>query len=371
MATLLSGYANNRDNNFNLLRFIAASLVLYSHSYPLALGNGTPEPFGRIIGMSAGALAVDIFFITSGFLIAGSFFNRKNLIAFIWARVLRIYPALIVAVLFCVFVIGLFFTTTPVSDYFSDSQMHKFLRRNITLFWGMKYYLPGVFLDNPYKGAVNGSLWTLPYEIKMYSWLAFIAMVLLFIKKKSGKDILNTAFLLLSIMALIANIVGHFQPGGSSHFLHLFSMFFIGTAFYLYRDYIFLSLRLFLIMVFLLLLSVMDKSWFFVIYCIVMPYMVFYLAYVPSGKIRYFNKIGDYSYGIYIYAFPVQQSIVALSTTVSALSLFFSAFMMTFVLAFLSWHLVEKKCLKLKGKYIYLQESFMKIAKRIHAVTGR
>lgn len=134
-----------------------------------------------------GGIAVDVFFITSGFLITYSFFSRNNIIAFIWARILRIYPALFVAIVFCVFVVGLFFTTNTISDYLFDPQTFKFFRRNVTLFSGVKYELPGVFTDNPYMNAVNGSLWTLPYEIKMYTYLAIIASLFLYVQRWLGK----------------------------------------------------------------------------------------------------------------------------------------------------------------------------------------
>jgi len=117
MGTVLSKYTNNRDNNFNLIRFLAASLVLYSHSFSLAIGTVYAEPFKISLGLTLGTIAVDIFFITSGFLIASSFFEKNNIIAFVWARILRIYPALIIALIFCVFMVGLFFTTNMTSEY--------------------------------------------------------------------------------------------------------------------------------------------------------------------------------------------------------------------------------------------------------------
>ena len=107
MGTVLSEYTNNRDNNFNLIRFIAASLVLYTHSYALVIGTGDAEPLRNSIGMTWGSIAVDVFFVISGFLIASSFFERNNIVAFVWARILRIYPALIVAIIFCVLIINI------------------------------------------------------------------------------------------------------------------------------------------------------------------------------------------------------------------------------------------------------------------------
>ena len=367
MRALLSTYTNNRDNNFNLLRFIAASLVLFTHSFPLALGSGAVEPLSGILGMTMGSIAVDIFFVTSGFLIAGSFFNRKNIIAFIWARILRIYPALIVAILFCVFVVGLFFTENALPDYLSDSQTYKFLKRNMTLFWGVKYHLPGVFAENPYQDVVNGSLWTLPYEVKMYALLALTGSVLISFQKRFNKSILKAFFLIIVVIAIMANIINHFYSFTSVYFIHLFSMFFAGTVFYLYRDKIYLSSVVFFIILIglLFLLTIACKDLFFILYCVVFPYLVFYLAYVPSGRIRSFNKVGDYSYGIYIYAFPVQQSVAALLPGVSVASMILLSFVFTLMLSFLSWHLIEKKFLKMKGNYVVFEKMISQLYLRI------
>jgi len=82
---------------------------------------------------------------------------------------MRIYPALIVAILFCVFVVDLGSTTVTTREYLTSAQTFKFLLKNSTLFFGLEYDLPGVFASNLWKRAVNGSLWTLPYEVKMYA----------------------------------------------------------------------------------------------------------------------------------------------------------------------------------------------------------
>ena len=358
MKTVLSKYTKSRDNNFNLIRFIAASLVLYSHSFALVTGSGDAEPLRNSIGMTFGTIAVDIFFITSGFLIAGSFFGRNNIFAFVWARVLRIFPALIAAVAFCTFAIGLFFTTESASEYLANKETYRYFLKNITLFFGVEYNLPGVFENTPHKYAVNGSIWTLPYEVEMYAYLAIIGSILLYFQKWFNSNYLKSIFLCIAIIAVSANIVNHFQPFIDDKLIRLFSLFFTGSAFYIWRDNIYLSLKIFLLLVILLSISIVEKEVFLIVYSISIAYLIFYIAYVPAGIIRNFNKVGDYSYGIYIYAYPVQQSIAALIPDVSIPMMIVLSFFITFILSFLSWHLIEKKALKMKNHYVVFEKLF-------------
>jgi len=291
-------YTNSRDNNYNLIRFIAATLVLFSHSFPLSGVGG--EPFFKYIEMTGGTIAVDIFFISSGFLVANSFFGRNNIIAFVWARFLRIYPALIVAMIFCVLIVGLFFTDKPIFIYLNSDETHTYFLRNITLFYGVEFNLPGVFLDIPYKNAVNGSIWTLPYEVKMYAYLAIFGTFLKYFQKCFGRDLIKKMLLSFGVLALVSHIINHFHFFISVHSMHLLAMFFMGVAFYAYRDIIYLSSNLFFLFSLVILFSILNKDLFFVMYSVLLPYLVFYLAYVPKGVIRKFNNLGDYSYGIYI-----------------------------------------------------------------------
>jgi peptidoglycan/LPS O-acetylase OafA/YrhL len=352
MGTLLSTYTTNRDNNFNLIRFIAASLVLYSHSFALVLGRGNIDPLKGLIGMTWGHIAVDIFFVTSGFLIAGSYFARNNLFVFFWSRALRIFPALIVAMLACVFLFGLWFTTLSPWEYITDQKTREFLLKNMTLIFGVEYFLPGVFESNPWDKTVNGSLWTLPYELKMYVLLAFVLAAIGFIKKTSNYLDFKYYLLILGAGSVFINFFIHFEWLTVSRFVEdftrLFSMFFIGAAFYVWRDSIRMSSGLFIGMSLIMLASTMNKDMFYLFYCLFLPYMVFYLAYVPSGDIRKFNRTGDYSYGIYIYAYPVQQSVAAMMPDVSVGTMVVLSFVVTLIFSILSWHLVEKKFLRMK-----------------------
>ena len=348
MSSLLSAHANSRDNNFNLVRFVAAALVLYSHSFAVALGSVDAEPLRSTIGMTWGLIAVDVFFVTSGFLIASSYFARNNLLGFAWARIMRIYPALLVAVIFCVLVVGLSFTTLSAWEYLSTVQTFKFLLKNSLLFFGLEYDLPGVFANNPWQHAVNGSLWTLPYEVRMYALLAAILFAIGYIQNRFSV-IRSPKYILLCIAATaaVANIGNHFYTYASVHFVHLFSMFFVGAAYYAWREHVRLSLGLFVFVS--VLIASLNANVFFVLYVIGVPYLTLFIAYVPSGRIRNFNKVGDYSYGVYVYAFPVQQSIAALVPGISVAGMILASFCVTLFLSVLSWHLIEKRCLKLKN----------------------
>ncbi|OGQ98057.1 MAG: hypothetical protein A2505_03695 [Deltaproteobacteria bacterium RIFOXYD12_FULL_55_16] len=342
----MATYLIDRNNNFNLIRFVAASMVLYSHSFALATGSITGEPFVDILGMFVSNIAVDIFFVISGFLVTQSLLNRRNLIDFISARIFRIYPGLIVSVVFCVFIVGLYFTTLSMQSYLSDRETYRFLFKNSSLIFGLSDgYLPGVFENIPLKKAVNGSLWTLPLEIKMYAILAFVGVILVGIKKWSGRNFFRQAIVALAFMAIMANIFNYFSPFMNRKLLHLFLMFFTGSAFYLLRNRIVMSNRLAAIMFSALLFALVAQKGFLVLYVMFIAYLVIYLAFIPSGIIRQFNQLGDYSYGLYIYAFPVQQAIASLIPGVSVRVMFMLSFIVTLFFAVLSWHFIEKKFL--------------------------
>ena len=150
---------HGRDNSFDLLRLLAAFGVLWSHQFPLL---GLPEPSAQPLAMTIGALSVGTFFAISGYLNTQSLFRGGSLVPFLVRRALRIYPALIVCVGFCI-VLGALLTTVSLRDFWSSGHTLLFALKNTTLVAYFSQTLPGVFGGLPYP-QVNGSLWTLPYE---------------------------------------------------------------------------------------------------------------------------------------------------------------------------------------------------------------
>lgn len=354
----LSSFAQGRDNNFNLIRVLAALAVFVSHCFSLATGHKAVEPFMAELNMSIGGAAVDVFFLTSGFLVTASLLSRGNPSAFVAARMLRIFPGLWVMLLLSVFPLGGAMSILPYRDYLGNPLVYEYLARCGTLITGVVQNLPGVFERNPVHGEFNGPLWTLPFEVGMYGLLLAIWLVL---APSGGRRtmLLKWAIVVLSSMSAAFLVVGYFRHGLPTRFeLHstyalpsLLYMFFTGAAFYVLRNCIVLSPRLFALATAALLVSLFNKHVFFVIYLFSVPYLLFYLAYVPGGWLRRYNRLGDYSYGIYIYAYPLQQSVVALNDGISILALGLIALPPAVMLAVLSWHLVEKRALGLKARF--------------------
>jgi len=362
---LLSECTKNRDNNFNLLRFIAAFTVLVTHSFSLLSGNLDDEPMRLFLGMSLGDISVDVFFITSGYLITSSYMNRRNIFAFAWARILRIYPALIVMVTLSVFVLGALLTNLNIIDYFTDSGTYKYYFKNIILFFGVEYHLPGVFQEVPMKGVVNGSLWTLVYEIKMYVILAVILTSIMYLQNMMSKITFKNVLLFLGIFSLMVLIFNHFIPlrEGSffvNTFIRLFSAFFVGAMFFVWKEHITLSYKWFLLLLSVLILSSLNKDLYFVVYSLTLAYLIFFIVYIPKGSILKFNNFGDYSYGLYIYAFPVMQTLIALYPNIVFIQMIVFSFIISLILSILSWNLVEKKFLKMKNNYQFIENLFKK-----------
>ncbi len=273
-------------------------------------------------------------------------------IEFIWARVLRIFPALLTMLLLTIFVLGILFTSLPLSSYMTDSKTYLYFLKCSTLITGVAYSLPGVFDGNPYKNAVNGSLWTLPYELRMYAILVFVWIVLR-ITKPNRIRVFELAIVFAASVTGIAVVAIHFISTSEWLFTKLFFMFFSGASFYVLKERIKLSRSYFWLFVVALFLSAFTNTHiFFVVYTLTLAYVLFYLAYVPSGHIRKYNQLGDYSYGIYIYAFPVQQSVAALIPGVSVFIMAMFSIAVTLIFAVFSWHFLERRALGLKGIYV-------------------
>jgi peptidoglycan/LPS O-acetylase OafA/YrhL len=330
-----------RDNNFTLLRAVAATLVLYYHSFPLSIGAA--EPIGGFLGYGLGAVAVTVFFAVSGFLVTKSYQERKSLMAFLEARFLRIFPALAVLAFFCVLVIGPLFTTLRPADFFVHPQTLKFLYTHLMVN-GIEIELPGVFNTNIYPVAVNGSLWTLPYEISMYEYLALLGLTTV-IRRRRVFNVLYFVWALICFfvppMILVQNI----------HMRSLSFAFFSGAFLYINRDRI--PLNGIIALGLCSITFLFSRTGFHdLVVRAALAYTALWFALVPSGFIRRYNAFGDYSYGLYIYAFPVQQSLAAFWTTIGPLPMFLISGVVTLLMASLSWHLLEKRALRLKGRFI-------------------
>lgn len=337
-AAPLGQYAGNRDNNLNLIRAIAATAVLVSHAHPIALGPGAPEPLVGLLGHSLGSLAVDAFFVISGFLIAGSFEHSRSRVHFITARVLRLYPALIVSLLGVAFLLGPLATSLSVPAYLSDGGVYTFMVRNLALIVP-QYTLPGVFETNPYP-TVEGSIWTLFYEVACYVGI-FLLGVLGLLARRGVMAGLIAGFVGLWLAVEILEPALHRLAAAM---IDLALPFAIGTAFYLWRARLLLSLWG-VIALAVLTWAMAATPAYTLLLTLTLGYAVFWAGYVPGGWIRAYNGLGDYSYGIYIYAFPMQGAAIWLFGPMGPVENMIIAMALTLPPSILSWHLIEKPAL--------------------------
>ena len=345
---LLSELSKGRDNNLHLLRICAALAVLASHSWDVATGNGTLEPLRALTGMSLGSLSVDVFFVASGFLVTASLLTRSNAIDFFWARCLRIYPALMVVILLTVLVLGPAFTSLPLRDYLTAYGTRSYLLTNSLMVTDARYFLPGVFENNPYRGAINGSLWTLPLELRMYAMLLG-GWLLLWMTGDWRPRLMRLLIPGLAVFYAALMLKDLTDGVPSPPDLRLKLMFFVGASCQVFKDRIQVRSAGALLAAGLLIGCCAIAPLHFPTACLIaMPYLLLYLAFVPGGMVRRYNKLGDYSYGVYIYAFPVQQAVVATHPGLSPLGLLLISCLITLALSVLSWHLSEQRALSLK-----------------------
>jgi len=339
-------------NNFDFCRFWLSILVIFAHSFALADGNEDHEPLRVLTNaqIDSGSLAVNCFFAISGYLITHSWLRSKSTTDFLLKRVLRIYPGFIVAVL-----IGLFCVEPIASEHFTLT-IRNFLALVVNLVILRRTELSGGFPDNPLPFAINGSLWSIPYEFKCYLAVMLLGGLGLFNRRKWLNVILLIVFIIGGMVYPLLNAPfferGAFAVvvGNASNWFIVFPYFLAGMTFYLFEHRIPASARWAMSAFIALVVAAMLPPLGRLIFPFAIPYVLFWLAFRPNVRLQNWACFGDFSYGIYLYAFPIQQLIVSQIHGIGPISLFLIATPLSVVAGVISWHLVEKHFLKLKHR---------------------
>ncbi len=321
------------SNNFDFLRFVAAAAIVFTHAYALRLGFvgiGLTDPI-----LLVGQAALAALLVTSGYLITSSWVSTSSAKRFVWKRFLRVVPALIPMIFFTLFIIGPLMTTLPLGEYFYALFSTAGLA---TVPFFEDGSVIGLFQINPWT-YVNGPLWTIPVEVVMYGVVAVLGIAGLL--RRWG--VIPT---LAAINALIW-LVWFDDPVMSKVRYSLY--FLIGAYLYIHRKQIpYHPAIAGALLVVLIVSALTPYSAVAGVVCI--PYLTLYAAYLPVPFLNTFGRAGDFSYGTYIYHYPIQQTLIqATGNMLSLPALFGLSFLMTFALAFFSWHIIEKRAMAAKN----------------------
>lgn len=351
---------SEKNNNFNLIRFFLSSLVVFAHCFPLADGSTAKLPYGDttrewlyyISGeqLFGGSLAVYLFFILSGFLIAQSFMHSSSLKSYFIKRVLRIYPAFIFTALIGSLLIS------PLSIGFAKFyHFFSFSDFLTSIFFLQQPDIPKVFLNNPYAGEQNGSLWTIKYEAAMYILTALLGVVGVFRRKATALFMFVIFYMLYLIKIFWPFLIWKFDRslypfGRMTEYPAFLTYFFAGVVTSLFIKKIVFRPKYALLCAGVLFLGLFG--YLEALLPIFGTYLIIYFGKESFNFLR-FTKTQDLSYGVYLNSFLIQQSLLHFFPQIFRRSpywLFFACYPLTLIAAYASWNIIEKRFLELKGR---------------------
>ncbi|SDB53402.1 Peptidoglycan/LPS O-acetylase OafA/YrhL, contains acyltransferase and SGNH-hydrolase domains [Pseudobutyrivibrio sp. YE44] len=351
----LGALSQGRNNNLNLVRLVASFMVMYMHSLALSIAAQQKDIMYTLTFHKAlsGQVAVDIFFIISGFLIYQSYDRSRNIWKFLKARFLRIWPLLALFILSTAFIIGPMLTTLSREEYFAAGLKDYLLN---LVFASSYTRLPEVFFTH-IEFSVNGSIWTLRYEVICYLLVLFFLPI--FSRKKNLVGVFLAASAAVYLYFTYVFVGDHFYMLPTSILVNLGRLtmqFEMGILFYLNRNEIPMKFKYFLIAV----VGLIAGSYFFdyeIVFAIFGTYIVLYIGFSDWKISRWYDKVGDLSYGVYVLSFLVQQLVIewigvspdgyAYLRMDPYVNLAIST-VIVLPLAYISWHCFEKQLLKLK-----------------------
>jgi peptidoglycan/LPS O-acetylase OafA/YrhL len=349
--------AQVRPTGFDYLRVVLSvaiviwhtCVVCYGWKAQVALATGFSRPLWSGI--------LPMFFALSGFLVAGSLERSKTLISFLGLRIIRLVPGLAVESLLCIFLLGTFFTSLGLAAYFSNSMTWSYL---LNIVGRIHFTLPGVFAHSA-TSLVNSQLWTLPWELGCYASIALVAVIGIY---KRPRWLLPTVFAFQAVAAVFF----FYRPGpdiGLMDNMGLIVCFMFGILLYAFRASIPLSATIFVgAFVISFVLLCFRSTEIFVPAPI--AYVTVWLG-LRRPKLIWPLTVGDYSYAIFLYGFPIQQAVAAALPWSRHwwINLILSL-PLIFVFSAFSWHIVEKPAQKLRGS-LFAFEGWMValVSKRI------
>ncbi len=340
-------------NNFDLLRILFAWFVIVSHSYVLN-GDGATDPLFEMTQQTFlfSFIGVKGFFIISGYLIFKSMVVSTSIFEYLVKRVLRIFPALAVVLLVTLAAVY-FIYPNNMPPFFSNKEVYAYFLGNIILF-KPHFFISGVFAGLP-SSAINGSLWTIEYEFFFYLF------ILLFFFFRSNKKILKALLVIVVALFLMIRLAFYDWTVKTHFFIPLEPLFDLGPYFLMGSllscfdfDTMPAKNALAAVLSLVLVASVYFKVGHTVVY-FTLPFLVIYVGKQTSKLASWVHTtMGDPSYGIYLYAFPLQQLIIYWYRP-STLVLFVASTIGAFIFGYLSWIFIEKKALALKQYFLQVR----------------
>ena len=340
-------------NNFNLLRLIFATMVIVSHAPELQDGNRNHEILTNIFNtISLGELAVDSFFILSGFLIVKSWDQRPSFQTFFMARILRICPGYLVASMICALIIGPIF---GANNYLSSFDIPKFMASILKL---SAPITPEIFIGSHYPRA-NASLWSIHYEFICY--MLVLGLGLLGVVKNRSMWLLITVFF-MAIYALSKTNAIPITNISINLFVRCSMAFMTGGCFYLFRNMIVWNRGISTLSFLILLPLMLVQSTAEIAVAIFWGYLIVFYA-IAGKQLLDFRKLPDISYGVYLYAFPINKIILYYTPNINVYLSMLIVLFSSIIAGLFSWYLIERPFMALKSfnmeRYFLLKEKIL------------
>jgi peptidoglycan/LPS O-acetylase OafA/YrhL len=352
MIALKQQTSSHRSNNFDFLRFFFATLVIFSHSFDLIGGKGA-NPISQFTRgqIDGGSVAVDGFFIISGFLIAQSFLHSRSVFDYFKRRILRIYPGFIAAAIISLVFFGwLGMHFSPA--YWQNVEPGIFLQRLAVL---KQLWIPQTFHDSHWP-LVNGPIWTIQYEFACYILIALLGVIGI-LRFRAFLLVLFFSLLLFYVFQVPAGLLLYnwreLPIGGApDNYPRFLSYFLVGTLAFLYRERI--TYRPGIAALFLIATLIIARLGHYleILLPLSLCYLVLFVAFYPRIHLHGWAKHGDFSYGLYLYGWPVQQSLILLCHPwITPSLLFIFSLPLALLFAIGSWYLIERRFLRLKKRH--------------------